>query len=175
MAATVDNFSIGAAMQHLGPLARTNLFLFEISKLPCAGDPNDIRFSAETATVPKSSNDPMVVPWMNSEYKIPGVTKWENISVGLRVSEQNNMRIYDLLYNWYLMIYDPDTGVQLPPSQTMTDGKITLLNYQGEIVKSWDVVNLFPTNCGGTGLDRGNADKQVMTIDFAYTYAKLNK
>lgn len=175
MASTVDNFSIGAAMQSLGPLARQNLFLFEISNLPGGGNPEDIRFAAETSTVPKSSNEPMTIPWMNSEYKIPGVTKWENISVALRVSEQNNMRIYDIINNWYLMIYNPDTGVQLPPKQTMTDGKITLLNYQGEIVKTWDVINLFPTNCGGTTLDRNNAEKQIMTIEFAYTYAKLNK
>lgn len=167
-------FSIGAAMAALGPLARQNLFLFEINSVPGGGSPEDIRFSAETASVPKSTNDPMLVPWMNSEYKIPGITKYENIEVALRVSEQNNMRIYDLLYNWYQLIYNPANGQQQVPASTMKDGKITLLNYQGGIVKAWDVINMFPTSCGGTPLTRDSGDKQVMTVSFAYTYATMN-
>lgn len=170
---SVSNFSIQAALANLGPLARQNLFLFEINQVPGGGLPEDIRFSAESATVPKSTNDPMVVPWMNGDYKIPGVTKYENIEVGLRVSELNNMRIYNLIYNWYKMIYDPATGIQQVPSTTMKDGKITLLNYQGNPVKTWDVINMFPTNCGGTTLSRESAEKQVMSISFAYTYATL--
>jgi len=29
-------------------------------------------------------------------------------------------------------------------------------------------------SCGGTTLSRDSSDKQVMTIEFAYTYAVLN-
>jgi hypothetical protein len=170
----LSNFSIMAAMEKLGPLARQNLFFFEINSIPGGGDPEDIRFSAETATVPKSTNEPMLVPWMNSEYKIPGITKYEAIEVGLRVSEQNNMRIYNLIYNWYKRIYDPATGIQMVPISTMTDAKITLLNYQGLPIKQWDVVNLFPTNCGGTTLTRDSGDNQVMSISFDYTYAVMS-
>jgi phage tail-like protein len=170
----LSTFSIGAAMTQMGPLARQNLFLFEINSVPGGGLPEDIRFSAETASVPNSKNDAMLVPWMNSEYKIPGITKYDNISVALRVSEQNNMRIYNLIYNWYRKIYDPFTGIQEVPFYTMTDAKISLLNYQGNTVKAWDVVNLFPLSCGGTALSRDNADKQVMTIEFAYTYATMS-
>lgn len=169
-----NSFSINAALTTLGPLARANLFYFEIFNVPSGGNPEDIRFSAETASVPQSTNDIMTVPWMNSEYKIPGITKYEDITVNFRISEQNDMRIYNVLYNWYRMIYNPSTGVQLPPNETFSDGKITLLNYQGESVKEWDIFNMFPTNMGGTALDRGNAEKQVMTIKFAYTYATLN-
>lgn len=169
----VNNFSIIAAMTTLGPLARQNLFFFEINDVPNGGNPEDIRFAAETASVPKSSNDPMIVPWMNSEYKIPGITKYENIEVGLRVSEANNMRIYNLIYNWYKMIYDPATGIQQTPRSTMRDGKVLLLNYQGNTVKTWDVVNMFPTSCGGTALTRDSGDKQVMSVSFAYTYATM--
>jgi len=171
---SVSNFSIGAAMSVMGPLARQGLFLFEINKVPAGGSVEDIRFSAESASVPQSKNEPMNVPWMNSEYKIPGITKYENISVALRVSEQNNMRIYNTIYNWYKMIYNPATGVQEVPKTTMVDGTISLLNYQGNMVKRWDVAHMFPTNCGGTPLSRDAAnDKQIMTIEFAYTYATL--
>jgi hypothetical protein len=173
---SIENFSIISAMNTLGPLARANLFYFEINSVPGGAGGNsseDIRFAAESASVPKSSNTPMVVPWMNSDYKIPGVTAWDNISVALRVSEANGMRIYDTLNNWYKMIYNPDNGVQQVPATTMATAKISLLNYQGEVTKYWDVYKLFPTSVGGTPLDRGNAEKQIVTIEFAYTYAKL--
>jgi len=170
----INTFSIEAAISQMGPLARQNLFLFEINSIPGGGLPEDIRFSAETASVPSSKNEAQTVPWMNSEYKIPGITKYDNISVALRVSEQNNMRIYNLIYNWYRKIYDPATGIQEVPYTTMAEGKISLLNYQGDTVKSWDVIHMFPLSCGGTTLSRDSSDKQVMTIEFAYTYAVLN-
>jgi phage tail-like protein len=171
----IDNFAIGAAMTHLGPLARQNLFLFEINSIPGGGLPEDIMFAVEKASIPKSKTDPMKIPWMNSEYKIPSTTTYEDISVGLRVSEQNGMHIYDTIYNWYKMIYDPATGIQMPPALTMSQGaKISLLNYQGSVVKTWDIMNIFPTECGGTDLSRDSAEKQVMTINFAYTYATMN-
>lgn len=170
---SLGNFSIQAAMTKLGPLARQNLFFFEINRIPGGGLPEDILFSAEKATVPQSKNDPMKIPWMNSEYKIPSITTYEDITVGLRVSIQNNMRIYDLIYKWYQMIYNPATGIQQTPSTTMTDGKISLLDYSGNTIKTWSVAHMFPTNCGGTDLDRGSPEKQVMNITFAYTYATM--
>jgi hypothetical protein len=169
----VSNFSIASAMSVMGPLARQNLFLFEINKVPSGGNAEDIRFAVEKASVPQSKNDPMKVPWMNSEYKIPGITTYEPISIDLRISEQNNMRIYDTIYNWYKMIYDPATGIQMVPKLTMTDAKVSLLNYQGKTIKTWDIMHIFPTSCGGTSLSRDSGDKQVMAIEFAYTYATL--
>lgn len=173
----INNFSIESAMTTLGPLARSNLFLFEINNVPGGGysASEDIRFASETASVPQSTNEPMVTPWMNSEYKTPGVTKYADISVALRISELQNMRIYDSLYAWYSMIYDPETGIQIAPASTMSNAKISLLNYQGNVVKYWDVYHIFPKGFGGTPLDRGNTEKQVMTIEFAYTYSIMKK
>lgn len=165
------NFAIEAAMKTLGPLARSNLFLFEINQIPGGGSPEDIVFAAESASVPKVSNETQEIPWMNGIYKMPGVSKYDTMEVNMRISELNGMKVYDTIEYWYKLIYNPETGVQEPPASCMVDGTVSLLNYQGEIKKKWKLVGLFPTNFGGTALSRDNAEKQVMLVTFAYTYA----
>lgn len=171
MAWNSRNFAIETALKKLGPLARANLFLFEINSVPGGGSPEDIVFSAESAGVPKVSNEAQEVPWMNGVYKTPGVSKYDTMDVSLRVSELDGMKIYDTIYNWYKLIYNPETGIQRPPAECMVDGTVTLLNYQGEVKKQWKMIGMFPLNFGGTPLNRDTADKQAMPVTFAYTYA----
>lgn len=173
MAGTIPNFHIESAKVQLGPLARTNLFLFEIPALPSKvrGDIKDIMFGCESAQVPGVTNEVQKVPWMNSEYKIPGNSTYEDFRVGIRVAE--HLRILDILDSWYKVIYDPSTGIQGVPADCWVSARVSLLNYQGVIKKVWTLHDMWPSAIEAIELNREGSDKMVVNVTFTYNWHEI--
>ena len=170
----IPNFHIEAARTRLGPLARQNLFLFEIPGINFLGGNyyDDIVFSAEAASVPGFSTETQLVPWMNSEYKIPGAVKYENFDVTFRISE--NFRVYDILTKWAYKIYDPRTGVCAAPDELILDARVTLLSWQGARMRTWLIHGMYPENIQNVTLDRGDSTPQKASVTFAYGFWELD-
>jgi len=165
-------FSVAAAVGKLGSLARNSLFLFEINKNNT--DLNeDILFACESCDMPQAQNTPITVPWMNSEYKIPGPTKYQDITATYRIKEKDDI-VYSSLYDWYNKIYNPKTGVmESQIGNYTTTAFLKLIGYDGTFRRQWTIYNMFPTNFGGVKLSRTDDNIQIISITFAYLYATV--
>lgn len=77
-----------------------------------------------------------------------------------------------LLYNWYLLIYNPSSGSSGYASEYQTDAYITLYAGNRVPIERWLYIGLWPREINMGDLDYAN-EGEALTIDATFRYNKV--
>lgn len=115
---------------------------------------------------PASSQEEVVVPWMNEVIYFGG--KHIPEAGQLEVLDWVDKSIADILWTWRLACYDPTTGnVGLARRYKQ---RATILNFapDGSFVRQWLLEGVWPININYGQMDMGASDPMRMAITLRY-------
>ncbi len=100
---------------------------------------NSIESMAVKATgLPGGSFTEVTIDYLNSKYYFPGKWEWETVQMTLRdfVGHSTTQKLYD----WFMGIYNPQTGGQNMGDRVKRNVAIKLLDPRGNLVETWTLV-----------------------------------
>lgn len=79
-----------------------------------------------------------------------------------------------LLYDWQQKVHDPSTGKQGTKKNISSNLAIVQINGDGEVVRTWNVYNCWPTDVTFGDLDSASGDTMDVSFTLRYDWAKLS-
>jgi hypothetical protein len=127
----------------------------------------------KSAGLPGGSFTEIAIDYMNSKYYFPGKWEWETIQMTLRDFVGNSAT--QKLYDWFLHIYNPETGGQNMGGEIKRNVSIKLLDPRGNLVETWTLVGAWPSamNWGEGGLAYDDDGERELSVTFRFDYAVL--
>jgi len=107
-------------------------------------------FVANTST-PTETTGQITVDWMNSNIKVAGRTNYGEWTVTVRDSITHDSFKY--FTYWKSLVYDRTTGYSSIPKDYKFPIDLQLLQHNGDVTRSFRMVNCFPTAVAAVNLD----------------------
>ena len=159
------DFTTNNIQQKLGYGARVNKFH---CSFPSIGDSEEenMTYFLQSVDTPEKSIGEIVVNHQGLTYKLPGDITVSPVTLTFRVDQ--NMKSYNYMNLWINLIVDSLTNSRGLLSEVQ---KNLLLHQDGpnnEIVATWDMKGVFPTNVGPISYDADSVDTiGQFTVTFA--------
>ncbi len=136
----------------------------------------EIPWACHVSEIPGSEVNSFTVKYAGREIKFAGQRTYQNLSVS--VYNSNNFKLRKALEAWHDAINTRDTNIAtlLSPTGDPTKGyagtgKVDQYDQQGNIVRSYVFVDLWPTRISSIALDWSqDASLESYTVDFAYQH-----
>lgn len=123
--------------------------------------------------LPAGSFTEVTVDYINNKYYFPGKWEWDTIQMTLRdlVGNSSTQKLYD----WFLHIFNPETGGQQMGGELKKNVAIKLLDPRGNLLETWTLVGAWPQaiNWGEGGLAHDDDAERELSVTFRYDYATL--
>lgn len=159
--------------------ARVYLWLVEIPDAPTSGSAGgrtgesnrSLSFQARKANIPEVSTEEITIPWMNAEFYVAGKTKYSEAT--LEFEENTALEIRKILEAWRVLIYDNIGGGSAPPSTYKRYIDITLMDGDGNDIKTFRLVGAWPKTINALDLDYSSNEVARWSVVFRYDYYKM--
>lgn len=146
---------------------RGYLFQVILQKIEGFADPSLITYFVSATASPTETSGTITVPWMNSEIKIAGQTKYAEWTVTVR--DDANSVAYNYFKMWRRLVYKTATGQSNVPKNYKYSVDLYLLNNCGEPGdRGYQLVNAWPTVIGSMTLDY--ATEAIITFPITIQY-----
>ena len=146
-------------------------YLFQVI-LQAIGDPTTgssaslITYFVASSQSPVETTGIINVPWMNSEIKLGGQTKYAPWSVTVR--DDANSVAYNYFKQWRRLVYETKSGQSNIPKDYKRSIDLYLLNNRGEQGRGYQLVNAWPGEIGQATLDY--ATENIITFPISINY-----
>lgn len=148
-------------------LARPNRFQVILQR---AGN---MQFFCKATDVPAQTVDAMDANYQGRIIKLPGDRT--NPDWTVTVYGAIDYVIYNNIQAWLSEINDPAGNVGAVPGDIIEDAVVNQLDRQDNIIASWTLINVFPTEIGQITLDWStNSSPMEFTANFAMDYLVPN-
>ena len=144
---------------------------------------DDLAFCAHTSTIPVITYGVTEMHRLNEKFKIAGKPSWNELSMsfydyiskdGSIAPDANDDQAGRILYNWSKAIYDPTTGEMGYKTEYTANAALAQLDPRGNIVRSWNIFMIYPSNIDFGGALSYEADGALdITCTFQYDYATM--
>jgi len=128
-----------------------------------------ITYLVSNTATPVEVTETRNIPWLSSEIKIGGTTRYDNWTVNVKENDRGD--IYKYFSKWKKIIYnkteDKGLGTSGLPIEYKKAIYLDLLSTAGEIVQHYIMRGAFPVNIGATTLDYNNEGFAVIPVTFA--------
>ena len=129
-------------------------------------------FLVSVAELPGQTVNPTIVQYRGREVKFAGDRIYAPFT--MTVLNDAEMSIRSALESWMGGIEDnADKFGRLQPSEYQRDLQVFQLDRNGNILKSYQIVNAFPVDLSAVGLDFG-ANDQLSTFSVTFQYQHFN-
>jgi phage tail-like protein len=108
---------------------------------------------SETSVIEHTSVDDRGMPLVR---KVPGPTKWSNITLKRGVDEATD------LWKWR------ETVLKEGPDKARTDGFVELMDYTGQPIARWKFIQGWPLKYTGASLDPKSSDVAVEEVQICH-------
>jgi phage tail-like protein len=108
---------------------------------------------SETSVIEHTSVDDRGMPMVR---KVPGPTKWSNITLKRGVDEATD------LWKWR------ETVLKEGPDKARTDGFVELMDYTGQPIARWRFIQGWPLKYTGASLDPKSSDVAVEEVQICH-------
>lgn len=162
--------------QLVGDGARPNLFEVELP-FPAFSNPTDARkkmtFMCKSAALPGVSIGTIPIQYFGRELKFAGNKTFADWSV--TVINDEDFMIRNAFERWMSGINSHALNIRNPlalnPGTYSVDGKVKQYGKQGNLIKEYKFVGLFPTDISPIDVDWGSNDTiEEFTVTFAYQW-----
>lgn len=178
---SVSNFTSALA----GDGARPNLFQVNMNLPGESGavDGRSITFKAKSAQLPGSSLGTVPVYYMGREMKFAGNRTFADWTI--TIINDEDFFIRNSFERWMNSINSTESNIRTATGLTLsagsvglpyaTEASVTQLGKQGNTLKSYTFVGMFPVDLSPIDLDWGSNDAiEEFTVTFAYQYWNTN-
>lgn len=138
------------------------------------GDYSTLRFFCKATSLPASTIGEIAVPYLGRVIKVPGDRTFDDWSVTVLNTEDMDLR--RKFETWSDAINGKESNISSLPGGAYQAIKghsaiVEQLNREGNVVRSYELYNLFPKEIGSVELGFDQVDTvSEFTVTFAYTY-----
>ena len=153
----------------LGPSTdyhRQYLFQVFLQAIPGVSDAAVVSYFVASSQSPVETTGVINVPWMNSEIKLGGQTKYSEWSVTVR--DDATSVAYNYFKMWRRLVYETASGQSNIPRDYKYSCDLYLLNNRGEQKRGYKLVNAWPGSIGQITLDY--ATEGIITFPITINY-----
>ncbi|HRR48415.1 MAG TPA: hypothetical protein P5293_00345 [Bacteroidales bacterium] len=133
-----------------------------------------------STTIPESMFDEIPIPWQSLDYKIAGYRKYGDWSVDMNVDINGD--IIERMYSWQNIIQNSLSELKSGRSikrehdranstQYMQDQEVHMIDYSGNVVKSFVLEKCWPKSVGNITFDY--ASSELLTMNVVFTFYKM--
>lgn len=158
--------------QMIGGGARPSLFEFNMTNPFNASADEKVRFMCRVAQIPATTLTPISVNYFGRPVKFAGNRTFEPISVTIINDEDFSIR--STLEEWVQNINSTQGNIRLAaanPEAYKSQATVTHYGKQGNILREYKFVGMFPSTIAAIDLDWGNTDAiEEYSVTFEYDY-----
>lgn len=147
---------------------RAYLFLYEPDIPIVNAEKGMNKYLVRTTNLPETTMEEIMVNWQGQDFKFAGKYTFSDFTVTFNVDL--NAQIRDLFEQWMNLTHDIRSNVHAPLDQYMQDQLISLLDYDGNKLKTFRLVKAWPKMVGPVSLDYGTNDVSQFDITLSYQY-----
>lgn len=128
-----------------------------------------VEFMAKSASIPASAVTPVEVQYRGRTLKIPGDRTFEDWTVN--IYNDTNFNIRDSFESWMNLMKSHSGNVgPTRLADMMQDTFVDQLDREGNVIKTYQFVDCFPSALGAMDLAADSADVQSFDVTFTYQY-----
>lgn len=146
--------------------ARSNLFEVQVNRL----NGQKMKFHVKAAQIPGSNIQPIIVPYMGRQIKIPGDREYEDWTVEVMVD--NSFQLRNDLYAWHEEINS--TVSNIGPGAVngvKSDATVKALGKNGSTLVTYRFIGLFPTQVAAMDYNKDNNNTIAnLSVTFAFDW-----
>jgi hypothetical protein len=160
---TYEGFVTGSG--HYQPKRKNQWYM----ELP--GETGIASIAIKTTKLPGGSFKETVLDYINQKYYFAG--KWEWKTIDIKLQDYIGDSTANLLYNWFLSVYNPVTGKQAYGANMKKTVNIVLLDPEGEDLERWVLKGCWPTTFEWGELDYATDDLRELSMTLRYDRPEL--
>ncbi len=153
------------------PLRQFNVELVA-GGIPGGGSGQVLRARSRSIVIPGSSTDDAESVFQGFTVMYPGRGQYSR-KLAVEVEETSNLEMYNLLYNWKQLTWDPESGVQLASQQFKITAEVHLLRGDKSIAGKFKVFGMYPQEIGDVTAASDSSDAIRIPVTFNYDFHKL--
>lgn len=144
--------------------------LSEISNGTSLSSGDIIELACDTASLPNVQNEATELNYGNSTVKVAGMTSVDDVTVAVKDFIEPDVE--QILWNWRLKVYNPQTGKIGWATNYKKSATIVQYGPNGECLRKWHLDGVWPTSLDLGDMDYSSADKKqismTLSVDNAY-------
>jgi len=140
----------------------TNQFYIQIAipGVKSLSQSREVYLAVAGGGIPGSSFEEVTIDFVNMQTFMAGAIRFETFA--LRVRDFIDAGSRQALYDWFVLVGDPQTGKMGLPNQYKTDGNIILFAPNGSAERSWKVEGVWPQAQNWGDLDYSTVENLEM-------------
>ena len=166
----VSNFRGGGARPN-----RYEVIMTFPQKVNSSYAPTKLGFTCKATSIPGSTMEAVTVPYMGREVKVAGDRTWEDWTV--TIINDVDFIVRDTFEKWMDRINGHESNIAIKgwqnPSNYYSTATVAQTDREGNIVKTYEVDQLFPTTIGSIELGYENNNSiEEFEVTFAFNWWK---
>lgn len=158
-------------------MKQQNRFVMEIAPGPHDTQLTIPAYYVRVSGLPNIDNNPVTVDTINSEYKIKGKSRWQNISITLYdpISNDGNDTLSGAKVVWeWLNLYHHDSANDQDGfmDQYKRDIRLIYITPEGEEADQWKLHGAFCASINWGDVDVSSDDLILIELDLSYDWAE---
>jgi hypothetical protein len=117
-----------------------------------------------TCPIPQTSNEPLEIPFRNEKRFVAGAATVEDMSISFR--DYVDQRTHQAILTWRRLVYDPTSGRVGRAATYKRRGAVFVFGPDGESLKSWQLIGVWPQNDPAVQLDSGSSEQVMLEVTF---------
>lgn len=155
----------------LDPMLSDN-FMLNIPNVPGGGNAGPLRMQCRTASKPGSTYNSVEVQVFGHTLEFASnLTYGHDLSVDY--VENSSAQITKTLEAWGKLIRDPETQHGEFKKVYATDGKFTIFDQKGNVVREYTIENMWPSQIPDLSFDGSSSSSLSLSVTFKYDRALL--
>ena len=126
---------------------------------------SDIELAVDSVSLPSITTDPIDLSYGNSKVRVAGSTTFDDMN--LVVKDFIEADVEKLLWDWRLLVYNPETDHVGWASKYKKDGRIYQYGPDGTCVRQWKIVGAWPQSLDLGELNYDSGDKKSITMNIS--------
>lgn len=129
-----------------------------------------LNLAVTSFSLPTISTPTVSIPFGNTNINIAGKTEFGGAN-SITCIDYIGADIERIIYNWQMMVTNPETGQQGWAYNYKTDGVITEYAPDGSSLSNWIIRGLWPSEVNYGSLDKSSGDMKQIEISLTYDLA----
>jgi hypothetical protein len=171
----VRSFNIEAFKAKFGSGAKSSLFYFQPqwpASISAPVSQQDAIYMVKSTAAPSTSTEEAVMNWQGFDFKYMSKRTYADFTVSFHVDLDAKIRqTFEL---WSNLIHDPLTNFYSTQDVYMTDQRLQMLGYNGQVIAEYTLHSAWPKEIGQITLDYATGETAEFEITFSYLYHTLS-
>lgn len=171
----MPNISLESFKGNLFDICRPNRFMISITSEMDFGFGDEDYYFVKGASIPGKTLGEIELNWQGHKYKVAGDPSFNDVTVTiLNNMTEGSENVRDKFENWFHTISDDPANIRAVHSDYKCTVNIHQLDGQGNVYKTYNLINAHPKELGDIELSMDSSDAvEEFTVVFSYSYFEI--